>query len=138
MIAAIHTKPEGCILSVTCLGHRAGTDSETASVVKAIREQGELLKEQKAQGLRRAKDFNLVVADVGLVLETTLEQSLYISLVIESLEIMQLWVDVFGSRDVSAIIRCQRTTLGELKIEFLKQGLEATSCLLPLNLTMIK
>ncbi len=104
-------------------------------MIEAIRKQEELLKEEKKGGLRRAQDFNRVIADVGLVLETTLEYSLHISLAIESLAIMYLWVDVYGSRDVSAIVSCEGITLAELRIEFLEKGLELTGCPLPLNLT---
>ena len=101
---------------------------------EAIRKQEEILKKQVTKG-KKARDFNLVVAEVGLVLETTLEESLYMSLAIESLAIMYLWVDAYGTRDISAIISCEGTTLAELRIEFLEEGLKTTGCLLPLNLT---
>ena len=133
--AVIHTDPKGCILSATCLGQRAGSDSETASVIEAIRKQEEILKDQATKGSKRARDFYLVVAEVGLVLETALKNSLYISLAIESLAIMYLWVDAYGTRDISAIISCQGTTLAELRIVFLEKGLESSGCLLPVNLT---
>ena len=133
MKAVIHTDPDGCVLSVICLGHRAGTDTETAHVVQAIRQQGHLLEEQQSHGIERATDFDMLVADVNLVLNTTSKDSLYISLAIESLEILHLWVDVFGSRDISAIISCERTTVAKLRIEFMSQGPDTTGCLLPLN-----
>ena len=133
--ASIHTDPDGCFLSVICLGHRAGTDTETASVVQAIRQQGELLKEQQSHGVERATDFDRLVGNVFLVLDTTLIDSLYISLAIESLEILHLWVDAYGSRDISAIISCEGTTVAELRLGFLNQGLETMGCLFPLNLT---
>ncbi len=91
-----------------------------------------MLQEQKEKGSQRAEDFNLIVVNVGLVLDTILSSSLYIQLAIEALEIMHMWVDIFGSRDVSAIISCEGTTLAELRVEFLKKGFEAASCL---NLT---
>ena len=119
MVAIIHTDPEGCVLEVTSLGQRAGTNSETASLVEAIRKQLELLKEQKEHGRERVRDFDLVVNEVSLVLETTLELSTRISLAIEALNILNMWVDIFGSRDVSAIISCAGTTLAELRVEFL-------------------
>lgn len=133
--AVISTEPYGCILSATCLGQRAGTDNETLSVEQAIREQVEFLEKRQRQGAGRAKDFDLVVADVGLVLETTLESSLVLPLAIRALEILHLWVDAYGSRDISAIIVCEKERLAEIRIEFLRNGLETTGCLLPLNLT---
>ena len=74
--------------------------------------------------------------DVELALETTLEASLLIQLAIEALMLMQKWVDTFGSRDVWTVISCQEITLAQLAVAFLKLGLEAGSCLFPLNLTM--
>ena len=133
--AVIHTDPDGCVLSVICLGNRAGTDTETAHVVQAIRQQGHLLEEQQSHGIERATDFNMLVTDVILVLDTTLKDSLYISLAIESLEILHLWVEVYGSRDISAIISCEGTTVAKLKIRFINQGPDTTACLLPLNQT---
>ena len=133
--AVIRTDPYQCLLSVTCLGERAGTDKETASAKVAIWKQGEILEEQEKQGLRRAKDFKLVVADIGLALETTLRQSLDISLAIESMDVLYMWVQLYGSRDISAIISCEGTWLAKLEIVFLNKGLETTGCLLPLNLT---
>lgn len=119
MVAVIHTDPEGCHLEVTSLGQRAGTDSETASLVEAIGKQLEFLKEEKEGGRQRVQDFDLVVNEVSLVLETTLRASLRISLAIEALNILNMWVGLFGSRDVSAIISCVRTTLAELRVDFL-------------------
>ena len=115
-----------------------GTDDETASLVEAIGKQLKLLEKQEEEGRRRVQDFDLVVNEVGLVLETTLRASLRISLAIEALNILNMWVDVFGgSRDVSAIISCEGTTLAELKVEFLND-LEAMCCSLPTNLTTIR
>ena len=103
----------------------------------AIKYRLEILKEEYDKGLRKVEDFNLVVGDVGLVLETTLKYSCHLSLAIEALNVMHTWVDDFGSRDVSAIISCQGMALAELSIKFFRKGLNATCCLLPMNLTMI-
>ena len=137
MVAELHTQSEGCLLEVTSLGQRAGTSSETTSLIEAIGKQLEVLEEEKEKGIRRAEDSNLVVGNVGLVLETTLRKSCHIFLAIEALNVMRMWVLVFGSRDVSAIISSEGSTLAQLEVEFLKQGLEPTCCLLPTNLTII-
>lgn len=138
VLAGLHTEPEHCILNVTSLGKRAGRDIETASLRSAIARQSKILEDQRAIGIRRVEDFNLVVGNVGLVLETTLIGSCDLFLAIEALNVMNLWVDIFGSRDVSTIISCQGSTLAEIRIVFFKKGLEATCCLLPMNLTMIR
>lgn len=137
ILANLPTEPEGCILEVTSLGKSAGSDSETASLVVVIKNQLKILEEQYESGSRRVKDFDLFVGDVGLVLETTLEESCHISLAIEATKVLHKWVDIFGSRDVSTVISCYGITLADLRIEFLKKGLGATCCLLPMNLTMI-
>ena len=136
--ALLPTEPDGCYLQVTSLGKRAGSDSETVSLGVAIRNKLNFLEEQYDSGSRRIEDFNLVVGDVGLVLETTLKDSCRLSLAIEALKVLHTWVDVFGSRDVSTAISCHGITLAGLRIEFLKKGLEATCCLLPINLTTIR
>ena len=133
--AVIHTDPEGCVLSVICLGNRAGTDTETAHVLQAIRQQGHLLEEQQSHGIERATDFDMLVTDVILALDTRLKNSLYISLAIESLEILHLWVKVYGSRDISTIISCEGGAVALLEIKFMNQGPDTTGCLLPLNQT---
>ena len=125
MVAVIETDFKGCVLKVTSLGKRTGTDSDTASLEEAIRRQLELLEEDKKEGRRLVFDFNLVVNEVDLVLETTLKFSLRLLLAIAALNMLRIWVDAFGSRDISAIISCKEITLAELKVKFL-EGLEAT------------
>ena len=72
------------------------------------------------------------------MLETTLIGSLRISLAIGAVNILDVWVDVFGgSRDISAIISCEEIMLAELKVKF-SQGLEATCCSLPMNITTMR
>ena len=133
--AVIQTDPYQCLLRVTCLGERAGTAKETAFAKVAIYKLGELLEDQEEQGVRKASDSKQVVADIGLALETTLRQSLDISLAIESMDVLYVWMDLYGSRDISAIISCEGTILAKLWIVFLKKELETTGCLLPLNPT---
>ena len=133
--AVIQTDPYQCLLRVTCLGERAGTAKETAAAKVAIYKLGELLEDQEEQGVRRAGASKRVVADVGLALETTLRESLDISLAIESMDVLYVWMNLYGSRDISAIISLEGTILARIWIVFLNKGLETTGCLLPLNLT---
>ena len=138
MAGIIQIEPEICKLKVTSLGQRAGTEIETASLNQAIRRQLKILEKGEEKGRRRVEDFNLVVNGVGLVLETTLIGSLRISLAIGAVNILDIWVDVFGgSRDISATISCEEIMLAELRVEFLN-GLEATCCSLPMNITTMR
>ena len=77
-----------------------------------------ILEDEKAIGIRRVEDFDSFVGNVGIVLETTLRASCRLVLAIDALNVMRKWVDAFGSRDVSALISCQGSTLAELRIKF--------------------
>ena len=115
-----------------------GSYSESISLELAIVRQLVILEDEKEIGIRIVEDFRSFASNVGIVLETTLKFSCHLFLAIEALNVMRKWVDAFGSRDVSAIISCQGSTLAELWVEFSKNGLEATCCLLPTNLTMVE
>ena len=115
-----------------------GSYSESLSLEMAIVRQLAILEDEKEIGVRIVEDFDLFDRNVGIVLETTLKFSCHLFLAIEALNVMRKWVIAFGSRDVSAIISCQGLTLAELRVEFSNNGLEATCCLLPTNLTMVE